>query len=63
VVRGRLWLRTAGREGGAGPTADLEAFAAGHNLAHGTAAFRRVSRVPATHTQVSQKSPYLNDVV
>jgi single-strand DNA-binding protein len=47
VVRGRLWLRTAGREGGAGPSADLEAVAAGHNLAFGAAAFRRVSRVRA----------------
>ena len=44
LVRGRLWLRTGEREDGRWYSADLEAVAAGHNLALGAAAFRRVVR-------------------
>lgn len=44
VVRGRLKVRTEQREGQPWAGADIEALAIGHDLARGTAAFRRTLR-------------------
>ncbi|GHB22668.1 single-stranded DNA-binding protein 1 [Streptomyces umbrinus] len=44
VVRGRLKIRTEQRDGQSRTGADIEATAIGHDLARGTAAFRRAHK-------------------
>ncbi|MCS0638597.1 single-stranded DNA-binding protein [Streptomyces sp. LP05-1] len=44
VVRGRLKVREEGRDGQRRTFVDVDATAVGHDLARGTAAFRRVAR-------------------
>jgi single-strand DNA-binding protein len=44
VVRGRLKVRSEQRDGQSWAGADIEASAIGHDLARGTAAFRRASK-------------------
>ncbi|MFE3169814.1 single-stranded DNA-binding protein [Streptomyces sp. NPDC059224] len=44
VVQGRLKVRTESREGQQWTSADIDAVAIGHDLARGTAAFRRAGR-------------------
>lgn len=44
VVQGRLKVRTETREGQQRASADIDAVAIGHDLARGTAAFRRTGR-------------------
>ncbi|MEW1779358.1 single-stranded DNA-binding protein [Streptomyces sp. NPDC086777] len=48
VVQGRLKVRTETREGQQWTSADIDAVAIGHDLARGTAAFRRTGRPDAT---------------
>ncbi|MEU8713828.1 single-stranded DNA-binding protein [Streptomyces sp. NPDC048663] len=53
VVQGRLKVRTETREGQQWTSADIDAVAIGHDLARGTAAFRRAAKpetaAPAPH--------------
>ncbi|MER6461188.1 single-stranded DNA-binding protein [Streptomyces sp. NPDC001288] len=44
VVQGRLKVRTETREGQQWTSADIDAVAIGHDLARGTAAFRRAAK-------------------
>jgi single-strand DNA-binding protein len=44
VVQGRLKVRTENREGQQWSSADIDAVAIGHDLARGTAAFRRTGK-------------------
>ncbi|MER6539721.1 single-stranded DNA-binding protein [Streptomyces sp900105755] len=48
VVQGRLKVRTETREGQQRTSADIDAVAIGHDLARGTAAFRRTARPDTT---------------
>ncbi|MEU9413199.1 single-stranded DNA-binding protein [Streptomyces sp. NPDC048281] len=48
VVQGRLKVRTETREGQQRTSADIDAVAIGHDLARGTAAFRRTGRPDTT---------------
>ncbi len=48
VVQGRLKVRTDVREGQSRTSADIDAVAIGHDLARGTAAFRRTARTEAS---------------
>ncbi|MFF7470213.1 single-stranded DNA-binding protein [Streptomyces sp. NPDC008092] len=48
VVQGRLKVRTETREGQQWASADIDAVAIGHDLARGTAAFRRTGRPDTT---------------
>lgn len=48
VVQGRLKVRTDVREGQSRTSADIDAVAIGHDLARGTAAFRRTGRAEAS---------------
>ena len=48
VVQGRLKVRTDVREGQSRTSADIDAVAIGHDLARGTAAFRRTGRTEAS---------------
>ncbi|MFF4115063.1 single-stranded DNA-binding protein [Streptomyces sp. NPDC001714] len=48
VVQGRLKVRTENREGQQWASADIDAVAIGHDLARGTAAFRRTGRPDTT---------------
>jgi single-strand DNA-binding protein len=48
VVQGRLKVRTDVREGQSRTWADIDAVAIGHDLARGTAAFRRTGRAEGT---------------
>ncbi|MFJ3021852.1 single-stranded DNA-binding protein [Streptomyces tendae] len=56
VVQGRLKVRTDVREGQSRTSADIDAVAIGHDLARGTAAFRRTGRVEAS-TSPPQPEP------
>ncbi|MDI3421884.1 single-stranded DNA-binding protein [Streptomyces luteolus] len=47
LVRGRLKVRSEERGGQSWTSADIEAYAVGHDLARGTSAFRRTSRASA----------------
>ncbi|MEU6402267.1 single-stranded DNA-binding protein [Streptomyces sp. NPDC046985] len=47
IVQGRLKVRTETRDGATRTWADVDAVAIGHDLARGTAAFRRSSRADA----------------
>ncbi len=53
VVRGRLKVRSEQRDGQSWAGADIEASAIGHDLARGTAAFRRTLRGDQTPDQAS----------
>ncbi|MFI9340028.1 single-stranded DNA-binding protein [Streptomyces sp. NPDC052773] len=58
VVQGRLKVRTDVREGQSRTWADIDAVAIGHDLARGTAAFRRTGRAEATTaTAAGEASP------
>jgi single-strand DNA-binding protein len=50
MVRGRLKVRTEKRDGQAWAHADIEASAVGHDLARGTAAFRRAYKAETAMT-------------
>ncbi|PSM43437.1 single-stranded DNA-binding protein [Streptomyces dioscori] len=56
MVRGRLKVRSEQREGQSWTGADIEASAIGHDLARGTAAFRRTLRGDGASDQVSGQS-------
>ncbi|MZE49315.1 single-stranded DNA-binding protein [Streptomyces sp. SID5477] len=56
VVQGRLKVRTDVREGQSRTSADIDAVAIGHDLARGTAAFRRTGRTEAS-TSPPQPEP------
>ncbi len=56
VVQGRLKVRTDVREGQSRTSADIDAVAIGHDLARGTAAFRRTGRAEAS-TSPPQPEP------
>ncbi|MEU9215660.1 single-stranded DNA-binding protein [Streptomyces sp. NPDC048376] len=56
VVQGRLKVRTDVREGQSRTSADIDAVAIGHDLARGTAAFRRTGRAEAS-TSPRQPEP------
>lgn len=57
VVQGRLKVRTDVREGQSRTSADIDAVAIGHDLARGTAAFRRTGRA---ETSASPPQPEPN---
>ncbi|MFD8235060.1 single-stranded DNA-binding protein [Streptomyces sp. NPDC059696] len=48
IVQGRLKVRTDVREGQSWTSADIDAVAIGHDLAWGTAAFRRAAKADVT---------------
>ncbi|MEU3964028.1 single-stranded DNA-binding protein [Streptomyces buecherae] len=58
IVRGRLRIQERERDGKWWFSADLDAFAIGHDLARGTSAFRRVTHVrqPTSGTLESSSS-------
>jgi single-strand DNA-binding protein len=56
VVQGRLKVRTEVREGQNWTSADIDAVAIGHDLARGTAVFRRSGR-PETAASSAQPEP------
>ncbi|MFF9405704.1 single-stranded DNA-binding protein [Streptomyces anandii] len=56
VVQGRLKVRTETRDGNTRTSADIDAVAIGHDLARGTAAFRRTGR-PDTATAAMPAQP------
>ncbi|MGW4551472.1 single-stranded DNA-binding protein [Streptomyces violaceorubidus] len=56
VVQGRLKVRTDVRDGQSRTSADIDAVAIGHDLARGTAAFRRTGRTEAS-TSPPQPEP------
>jgi len=55
VVRGRLKVRSELRDGQSWTGADIEASAIGHDLARGTAAFRRMLKGDQASDQVSDQ--------
>ncbi|MEU9183292.1 single-stranded DNA-binding protein [Streptomyces sp. NPDC048484] len=55
VVRGRLKVRSEQRDGQSWSGADIEASAIGHDLARGTAAFRRTLRSDQASDQMSDR--------
>ncbi|MFD3735211.1 single-stranded DNA-binding protein [Streptomyces sp. NPDC058632] len=58
IVQGRLKVRTETREGQQGRTsADIDAVAIGHDLARGTAAFRRAGRPDRPHGSPDRPEP------
>jgi single-strand DNA-binding protein len=57
VVRGRLKVRSEQRDGQSWTGADIEATAIGHDLARGTAAFRRSTRVRRRRRRRPGRSP------
>ncbi|MEW2446236.1 single-stranded DNA-binding protein [Streptomyces parvulus] len=57
VVQGRLKVRTDVRDGQNWTSADIDAVAIGHDLARGTAAFRRTGKTETTETTVAAASP------
>ncbi|MER5833546.1 single-stranded DNA-binding protein [Streptomyces sp. NPDC002130] len=57
IVQGRLKVRTDVREGQSWTSADIDAVAIGHDLAWGTAAFRRASKTEATALSQTQPEP------
>ncbi|MFC7817853.1 single-stranded DNA-binding protein [Streptomyces sp. NPDC057367] len=57
VVQGRLKVRTDLREGQNWTSADIDAVAIGHDLARGTAAFRRAGRSETATTSPPQPEP------
>ncbi|MDQ8700882.1 single-stranded DNA-binding protein [Streptomyces sp. LHD-70] len=57
LVRGRLKVRSEERGGQSWTSADIEAYAVGHDLARGTSAFRRTSRASAEPLMERQGSP------
>ncbi|MEU3886122.1 single-stranded DNA-binding protein [Streptomyces sp. NPDC029041] len=58
IVQGRLKVRTDVREGQSWTSADIDAVAIGHDLAWGTAAFRRASKAEiAAPSQAPQPEP------
>ncbi|MFM9370221.1 single-stranded DNA-binding protein [Streptomyces sp. Da 82-17] len=54
LVRGRLKVRSEERGGQSWTSADIEAYAVGHDLSRGTSAFRRTSRVVVEPSAASQ---------
>ncbi|GAA2250184.1 MULTISPECIES: single-stranded DNA-binding protein [Streptomyces] len=57
IVQGRLKVRTDVREGQSWTSADIDAVAIGHDLAWGTAAFRRASKAE-TAPSSTQPEPH-----
>ncbi|MEU1100559.1 single-stranded DNA-binding protein [Streptomyces tibetensis] len=57
IVQGRLKVRTDVREGQSWTSADIDAVAIGHDLAWGTAAFRRAGKTEATAPSQVQPEP------
>ncbi|MDQ1038586.1 single-strand DNA-binding protein [Streptomyces sp. V3I8] len=57
VVRGRLKIRSEQRDGQSWAGADIEASSIGHDLARGTAAFRRALRGDQTPEQIADQDP------
>ncbi|KAA0932290.1 single-stranded DNA-binding protein [Streptomyces apricus] len=55
VVRGRLKIRSEQRDGQSWAGADIEASAIGHDLARGTAAFRRALRSEQTPDRMADQ--------
>ncbi|MFC9058947.1 single-stranded DNA-binding protein [Streptomyces sp. NPDC057074] len=60
VVQGRLKVRTDVREGQNWTSADIDAVAIGHDLARGTAAFRRTGKAEAPEVSASPPRPEPN---
>lgn len=56
IVRGRLRIHEQERDGKWWFSADLDAFAIGHDLSRGTAAFRRVTQVKAVPMPPTESS-------
>ncbi|MBB5934988.1 single-stranded DNA-binding protein [Streptomyces zagrosensis] len=56
VVRGRLRIQEQERDGKWWFSADLDAFAIGHDLSRGTSAFRRVSQVKKSSPASAESS-------
>ncbi|PPS74489.1 MULTISPECIES: single-stranded DNA-binding protein [Streptomyces] len=57
IVQGRLKVRTDVREGQSWTSADIDAVAIGHDLAWGTAAFRRAGKTEAAAPSQAQPEP------
>ncbi|MFJ4537669.1 single-stranded DNA-binding protein [Streptomyces tibetensis] len=57
IVQGRLKVRTDVREGQSWTSADIDAVAIGHDLAWGTAAFRRAGRPEVAAPSQAQPEP------
>ncbi|MEU7716927.1 single-stranded DNA-binding protein [Streptomyces tibetensis] len=57
IVQGRLKVRTDVREGQSWTSADIDAVAIGHDLAWGTAAFRRAGKTEAAAPSPAQPEP------
>ncbi|MFB6769034.1 single-stranded DNA-binding protein [Streptomyces sp. NPDC056337] len=57
VVQGRLKVRTDVREGQNWTSADIDAVAIGHDLARGTAAFRRTGKAEPPEVSASPPRP------
>jgi single-strand DNA-binding protein len=57
IVQGRLKVRTDVREGQSWTSADIDAVAIGHDLAWGTAAFRRAGKPESAAPSQAQPEP------